>query len=146
MIPVSQERRLLRNWLMESDIQQQTTSNNLRTETDERRSIILFSRPITRENNNRIYIRTPTTEITTTTTTTLQINSIEKAFPKRKYSAEDGDDRNIEHKQTPSFKRPQLIPLPLLRTIDYQYGRVMNRKRGRHSTNHEKELDNPSKR
>ena len=146
MIPVSQERRLLRNWLMESDIQQQTTSNNLRTETDERRSITLFARPLTRENNNRIEITTPTTKITTTTTTTLQINFIEKAFPKRKYPTEDGDDGNIEHKQTPSFTRPRLIPLPLLRTIDYQYGRVMNRKRERHSTNHEKELDNPSKR
>ena len=131
---------------MESDIQQRSTSNNLRTETDERRRITLFSRPMTRKNNNRIEIRNPTTEITTTTTTTLQINSIEKTFPKRKYSTEDGDDGNIEHKQTPSFTRSRLIPLPLLRTIDYQDRRVMNRKRGRHSTNHEKELDNPSKR
>ena len=76
------KKRLLRNWLMESDGQQRTTSNNLRTETEERRSITLFVRPLTRENNNRIEITTPTTEITTKTTT-LQINSIERAFPKR---------------------------------------------------------------
>ena len=132
IIPVSQEIRLLRSWLRESDRQQRVTSNNFSTES---------------ENNNRIEIREhiankitiPTTKITTATTKILQINSIAQAFPKRKNLAEDGNDGDIENKQTPSFKRPRLIPLPLLRTIDYQYGRVMNRKRERHSTNHEKE-------
>ena len=139
IIPVSQEIRLLRSWLRESDRQQRTTSNNFSTES---------------ENNNRIEIREhiaskitiPTTKITTATTKTLQINSIAQAFPKRKNLAEDGNDGDIENKQTPSFKRPRLIPLPLLRTIDYQYGRAMNRTRGSNSTDHRKGLGHPSKR
>ena len=116
------------------------------TATDERRSITLFARPLTRENNNRIEVTTPTTTITTATTTIVQINSKVHEFPKRTYLAENDDDGNIEHKQTPSFTRPRLIPLPLLQTIDYQYGRVMNKKRGRTSTDQGKVLDHPSKR
>ena len=50
--PVSQEKKLLSNWFRESDRYGSTITNSTGTSAMEENSIILFARPLTRDNNN----------------------------------------------------------------------------------------------
>ena len=136
---ISQERRILRNWLRESDRPRLTITNDTSTLAVEERSIILFVGPFTGDNNNvteeRVTIIpepvTPTTLATTERTTAHRSKRIQREYRKRRQSKTKSDGQSLlpSTVRTQLTKRRRLIPLSIVRTTNYQYERVMKIKR-----------------